>query len=70
MENHEDLHPEMTFNKKDRSCSFAKRYREAIRLELNVLQGFIINGHSLNNMGYADVTVLAAVTERKLEELL
>ncbi|MGX9987587.1 reverse transcriptase domain-containing protein [Soonwooa purpurea] len=45
-------------------------YSEAILRELEDLPGFIIGGHNLNNIRYADDTVLIADTEKKLQELL
>lgn len=38
--------------------------------ENKVLPGFIIGGQYLNNIIYADATVLIADAERKLQELL
>lgn len=35
-----------------------------------ILQAVIISGHYLNNIRYADVRVLIAETERKVQELL
>lgn len=46
------------------------RYSEAIVRELEVVPGFVIGGHNLNSIRYADVTVLIADTERTLQKLL
>lgn len=45
-------------------------YIEAVLGELEVLSGFITGGHNLNNIRYADDTVLIADTKRKLQNLL
>ena len=38
--------------------------------ELEGMEGFIIGGHNLNNLRYADETVLIAQSEEKLQNLL
>lgn len=40
-------------------------YNEAILRELELLPGFIISGHNLNNIRYANYTVLMEDTEKK-----
>ncbi len=51
-------------------CLLTGLYSEAILRELEILPGFIIGGHNLNNIRYADDTVLIADTEKKLQNLL
>ncbi|XP_037794114.1 uncharacterized protein LOC119589587 [Penaeus monodon] len=45
-------------------------YSELILRELEGLQGFVIGGHNMNNIRYADDTVLISESEGKLQELL
>jgi len=45
-------------------------YSEIILREISTLQGFLIGGHNLNNLRYADDTVLIAESEEKLQEIL
>ena len=45
-------------------------YSEMILRELEGMEGFIIGGHNLNNLRYADDTVLIAQSEEKLQNLL
>ena len=42
-------------------------YSEMILRELEGMEGFIIGGHNLNNLRYADDTVLIAQSEEKLQ---
>lgn len=46
------------------------QYSETVLRELDVLTGFITDGHNLNNIRYEDDTVLIADMERKLQKLL
>ena len=45
-------------------------YSEIILREVEGLQGFVIGGHNMNNLRYADDTVLISESEDKLQELL
>eukprot|EP00795_Rhopilema_esculentum_P010625 gene10625-biopygen13131 len=45
-------------------------YSELILRELDGMQGFIIGGHNMNNLRYADDTVLISESAEKLQELL
>ena len=45
-------------------------FNEIILRELEGLQGFLIVEHNINNLQYADNTVLLAVSEEKLQDLL
>lgn len=53
----------------DFSLDLLKLYSEVIRKELEVLSGFFIGGHNLNNVRYVD-RVLIEDIEKKLEALL
>lgn len=52
------------------SSDLFKRLNEAILGELEVLSGCFIGSQTLDNIRYADGTVLVAGIERKLEETL
>lgn len=45
-------------------------YSETILRELEILSGFIIDGHNLDNIRHSDDTVLIAEMEKKLQNLL
>ena len=45
-------------------------YSEMILRELEDLPGLVVGGHNINNIRYADDTVLIADLEEKLKELL
>jgi len=45
-------------------------YGEVILRELDGMPGFVIGGHNVNNIRYADDTVLLAESQEKLQDLL
>lgn len=45
-------------------------YSERIMREIDSVEGFVIGGHNLNNIRFADDAVLIAATREKLQELL
>ena len=45
-------------------------YSEVILRDLEPMQGFTVGGHNINNLRYADDTILFAKSEDKLQELL
>ncbi|XP_037779155.1 uncharacterized protein LOC119575579 [Penaeus monodon] len=54
----------------DLSHDLFNLYSELILRELEGLQEFVIGGHNMNNIRYADDTVLISESEGKLQELL
>ena len=52
------------------SPDLSNLYSEMILRELEDLPGLVVGGHNINNIRYADDTVLIADSEEKLKELL